>query len=183
MNSYSKQSSLLPRRAGNAMRPLLILSAALLFWPLAASRTYAQETVLLEESFEDTDFASRTWYDGGEMSIDYSTHIEGSGASGIFKWESAGDTSPSNRIGRAPIAPVEGLTLSFHVRFSDDWEWTNRGWHPHFMHFCTNHDGRLVGPAYTHLTIYIEPVDGKLRFGIQDGVNLDLNNLNRNLVG
>jgi hypothetical protein len=63
--------------------------------------------------------------------------------------------------------------LRFHIRLSKDWGWTGRGYHPHLMHFMTTENGRYHGPAASHLTLYIEPWNGKLRLAAQDIQNKD----------
>jgi hypothetical protein len=44
-------------------------------------------------------------------------------------------------------------------------------------------DPPFVGPAYTHLTFYVEVVNGVPRVGIQDGKNIDVSRIGQNLVG
>jgi hypothetical protein len=41
------------------------------------------------------------------------------------------------------------------------------------MHFMTTENGRYHGPAASHLTLYIEPWNGKLRLAAQDIQNKD----------
>jgi hypothetical protein len=41
------------------------------------------------------------------------------------------------------------------------------------MHFMTSENGKFHGPAASHLTVYIEPWDGKLRLAAQDIQNKD----------
>ncbi|MEA2062144.1 MAG: hypothetical protein U9P14_00475 [Gemmatimonadota bacterium] len=138
---------------------------------------------MFEEKFEDTDWASRGWYDNPDMVIDTSNRVGDSGGSAEFKWTESGKTVAESRGARVLFDPVEGLTISFYVKFNSNWEWTGRGWHPHFILFITNVDDAYIGPRRTHLTLYIEPVDGRLVFGMQDGLNIDLDHLGENLVG
>ena len=42
------------------------------------------------------------------------------------------------------------------------------------VHFLTTANGKWDAPAATHLTVYIEPVNGKLRLAAQDIQNTDL---------
>jgi hypothetical protein len=78
---------------------------------------------------------------------------------------------------------VTNVTLSFHIKHSADWKWTGVNWHPHEFHFLTNVDPPYIGPAYTHLTFYVEVVNGKPRVAIQDGQNIDASRIGQNLVG
>jgi hypothetical protein len=42
------------------------------------------------------------------------------------------------------------------------------------LHFLTNANGKYHGPAASHLTLYIEPVNGRLRLAAQDIQNRDM---------
>ena len=53
------------------------------------------------------------------------------------------------------------------------WGWTGRPYHPHLMHFLTTENDKYHGPAASHLTLYIEPQEGKLRLAAQDIQNKD----------
>ncbi|MHB9029626.1 MAG: heparin lyase I family protein [Candidatus Latescibacterota bacterium] len=141
------------------------------------------ERVLLSETFEDTNWASRGWYDGPRMRITAEEHIPGSGHSCEWHWEKAGAISPAGGAARVKIGPVRSVTLSFSMKHSADWKWTGVAWHPHELHFLTTEDDPTVGPAYTHLTFYIEAVNGVPRVSIQDGRNIDESRVKQNLVG
>jgi len=152
--------------------------------PTVSAQDSGQPKTIFEETFEDTTYTSRGWYDYSEQfQTSSAQHAENSQHSCWFHWASSGDQLPVQKGARAHMDPVEGLTLTFHIKFSDNWTWTGVGWHPHFIMFTTSEDDDYIGPAYTHLTLYVEPVDGKLVFGEQDGLNIDLTHLNQNLVG
>jgi hypothetical protein len=138
--------------------------------------------ILFQESFEDTDWIPRGWYDKPEMRITSEEHVPGSGHSCVWRWEKAGDVKPGGGGARARIEPVESVTLSFFMKHSINWEWTGVDWHPHEFHFLTTEDDSLVGPAYTHLTMYIEAVNGIPRVSIQDGRNIDEGRVGTDLV-
>ncbi|MEA2062143.1 MAG: hypothetical protein U9P14_00470 [Gemmatimonadota bacterium] len=164
----------------------LILAVLIAGWPSQAfpdTPADSGETVLFEEKFEDYEFSSRGWYDNPQMEITPLEHIEGSLRSCEWRWDRAGDVGVQGRGGRVLFDPVEGVTLSFHIKHSDNWAWTGVNWHPHEFHFITNVDGSHIGPAYTHITFYIEVVNGKPRLGIQDGRNIDESRIKENLVG
>jgi len=78
---------------------------------------------------------------------------------------------------------VEDVTLEFHIKHSEDWTWTGRPYHPHEFHFITSEDWEYVGPARTHLTLYVEVVNGVPRVAIQDGSNIDEEHVEEDLVG
>ena len=145
--------------------------------------TASAETVLFQELFEDTDWQSRGWYDGPHMEITDAEHIDGSGHSCVWRWPKRGAIGPVGGGARVRLPPVMSVTLSYYVKHSLDWQWTGVNWHPHEFHFITTADGPFVGPAYTHLTFYVETVNGVPRVAIQDGANIDEARLGDNLVG
>jgi len=141
------------------------------------------EIVLFEELFEDTNWASRGWYDNPKMEITSSEHVAGSKYSCLWHWKKAGDIGVVGTGGRVLIKPVSSVIISFYIKHSPNWKWTGVDWHPHEFHFITDADPPYIGPAYTHLTLYIEVVNGKPRLAIQDGKNIDESRVGRNLVG
>jgi len=157
--------------------------AALFACAAIVSASEVSERLLFEERFEDTDWASRGWYDGPRMEIDRSEHGPEGSASCLWRWRQAGDIGTVGGGGRVRIEPVESVTLSFLIKHSDDWAWTGVNWHPHEFHFITDADDPFVGPAYTHLTFYVEAVNGVPRVAVQDGRNIDESRLRQNLVG
>jgi len=173
------------------MRSLAVLVAAVLVGCAPQSRSSAvgeegqaaAEEVLFEELFEDTDWAARGWYDGPQMQITAEEHIAGSGHACAWHWQQAGDVGVEGRGGRVRFRPVTDVTLSFHTKHSGNWTWTGVDWHPHEFTFLTDVDPEYIGPAYTHLTLYVEAVNGKPRVGIQDGMNLDEARVGQDLVG
>jgi len=151
--------------------------------PAGRGNGTSDEFVLFHEPFEDTDWEARGWYDGPRMSVAREEHIPGSTGSCVWHWKKKGDVVPEGGGARVLFAPVRSVTLSFYIKHSADWEWTGVNWHPHEFHFVTTEDDSLVGPAYTHLTIYVEAVNGVPRVAIQDGRNIDISRIGENLVG
>jgi len=139
--------------------------------------------VLFEELFEDTNWEARGWYDGPQMAITADEHIPGSGHACVWHWKKAGDIGIENRGGRVRFEPVTNLTLSFSIKHCEDWTWTGVNWHPHEFNFVTDVDPEYIGPAHTHLTFYVEAVNGEPRMGIQDGMNIDEARVGQDLVG
>ena len=74
---------------------------------------------------------------------------------------------------RRIFEPTESIYLKFHIRLSKNWGWTGRNYHPHLINFMTTENGKWHGPAASHLTLYVEPVNGKLRLAAQDIQNKD----------
>ena len=69
--------------------------------------------------------------------------------------------------------PTDTVYLRFYLRLSKGWKWSGRNYHPHLMHFMTTENGKFHGPAASHLTVYIEPWNGRLRLAAQDIQNKD----------
>ena len=161
----------------------ICLTVVLATSALTAVKIHAAEVLLFEELFEDTDWAARGWYDAPGMEITSTEHIPGSGRSCSWHWENAGDVHPKGRGARVLFTPVTNVTLSFHIKHGANWTWTGVNWHPHEFHFITDVDDRYIGPAYTHLTFYVEVVNGVPRVAIQDGKNVDESRIGQDLVG
>jgi transglutaminase-like putative cysteine protease len=125
--------------------------------------------VSFDEHFEDAKLTGRGWYDGDRFTLsddaaggDHSLHYQ-------FR---KGQLTPSDSSGlRHPIEPTDVVYLRFSLKLSPDWEWTRRPYGPHLLHFMTTENGPYHGPARSHLTVYIEPVNGKLRLAAQDMEN------------
>jgi hypothetical protein len=90
-----------------------------------------------------------------------------------YAWKEGG-TTPANSSGvRRVFEPSEVVYLRYYLRLSKNWGWSGRNYHPHLTHFMTTENGPYHGPAASRLTVYIEPVNGKLRLGAQDIQNKD----------
>ena len=130
------------------------------------------EGVLFSESFEDADLAGRGWYDGtkfrivgdataGKGCIEYEWPDRQSGVQG---------SSPVRRL----FEPTDEVSIRFYLKLSKGWGWSGQNFHPHLTHFLTTENPKWHGPAASHLTLYIEPVGGKLRLAAQDIQNKDM---------
>ena len=134
--------------------------------------------ILLQESFDDANFASRGWYDApsGEISRE---HAPGSTASFVCNLSPGGTHCSGGAPARHKLAPTETIYLGFWLKFSADWIGSGKGYHPHMLHFLTDADGDYVGYANTHLTTYTEVVwdgaagTGRALLGLQDSLNVD----------
>ncbi len=153
-------------------RPYLAIFVAL-FAPLlfTASAIFA-ERLLFAESFEDSNWQARGWYDGPHIQLDDQERTQGE-RSCIWHWAASGDSKPKGGGGRVHLPPVEDVILEFSIKHGADWRWTGRNYHPHEFLFATNADDEYVGPAFTYLTLYVEVVDGVPRPAMQDGRNID----------
>jgi hypothetical protein len=127
--------------------------------------------ILFSESFENADFASRGWYDGTSF------RIVGGAAAGKGCIEYEWTDSQSSVKGSSPVRrlfqPTEEVSIRFYLKLSKGWGWSGRNYHPHLTHFLTTENSKWHGPAASRLTLYIEPVGGKLRLAAQDIQNKD----------
>jgi hypothetical protein len=139
--------------------------------------------LLFEERFEDPDWEARGWYDSPRLQLTDQEHLPGSTRACAWHWARAGAINTEGGGARLRLPPVESVTLEFSIKHSADWQWTGVDWHPHEFHFITSEDDPYVGPARTHLTFYVEVVNGRPRLAIQDGANIDEKQVGQNLVG
>ncbi|GEP42854.1 hypothetical protein [Brevifollis gellanilyticus] len=127
-------------------------------------------SALFQESFNDAAVAKRGWYDDSAIRI----VPEGKSGSCIeYEW-----TGPDARVSgssamRHGFEPTEEIFIRYYLRLSKGWGWSGRTYHPHLTHFMTTENGKWWGPAASHLTLYIEPVGGRLRLAAQDIQNKD----------
>lgn len=130
------------------------------------------EGVLFSEGFEDANLAQRGWYDGKQFRI-----ADGAAAGkGCIEYEwidgqaKVQGSSPVRRL----FEETDEIAIRFYLRLSKGWGWSGRNYHPHLTHFLTTENSKWHGPAASHLTLYIEPVAGKLRLAAQDIQNADM---------
>lgn len=142
---------------------------------ILAFLSFPQSATLFTENFEDTNFASRSWYDSPRATLSTQEHLPGSTRcfECFFKQGTTGCNGGTP--GRRLFAESETVLLSFWVKYSTNYVGSGKPYHPHLFHFVTNKDDRWVGPSYTHLTTYTEQVGGKVRIALQDGRNNDPN--------
>lgn len=154
---------------------LCLLSTAILAvampssdWVIAAD----PDTSLFHESFDDSRLLQRGWYDGDRFAITTTRPHLGRGCL-EFAWKAGGTTPASSSGIRRLFDPTETVYLRCHIRLSKDWGWSGRPYHPHLMHFLTTENAKFHGPAASHLTLYVEPWNRKLRLAAQDIQNKD----------
>ena len=140
---------------------------------LAACLALAAEpsAVLFRESFDDAKLADREWYDLGMVRI----AGDASAGKGCLEHEWVEDkgnvqgSSPMRRL----FEPSDRVYVRFDLKLSKGWGWSGRNYHPHLINLLTTESGKWHGPAASRLTLYIEPVAGKLRLAAQDIQNKD----------
>ena len=122
--------------------------------------------VLFNENFDDANLTTRNWYDGSEFRI-VGDSWAGKGCI-EYEWRS-GDSKASVSSGaRHSLEPTDEVWLRFYLKPSKGWGWSGRNYHPHQLHFLTTENSKWHGPAASHLTLYVEPVNGKLRLAATD---------------
>lgn len=142
--------------------------------PLAMAQAPATESagLLFVEGFDDAKLLDRGWYDSSKFDIATTEMLSGKGCI-AYHWKD-GSSNPENSTGmRRLFEPSDTVYLRYSIKLSKGWGWTGRDYHPHLAHFMTTENGRWHGPAGSHLTLYIEPWNGRLRLAAQDIQNKD----------
>jgi len=135
-----------------------------------ATASAPADGIFFAEGFEDVDLAKRDWYDSGKV------RISGTAAAGKgcieYEWDAKGKLTNSAGA-RHLFEPTDEFYIRYYLRLSKGWGWTGKGYHPHLINLMTTENAAFAGPAASHLTLYVEPVDGKLRLAAQDIQNKD----------
>ena len=142
----------------------------------------ADSTILLEEKFEDTNFAARGWYDNTAFSLSAAEHVPGSTKSAEFRWRRGGTTAETGAAMRRKFRPSDAVYVSYWVKYSTNYTGSNKPYHPHEFLLMTTKNGDYDGPAFTHLTGYIEQNEGRPLLAIQDGQNIDQTRIGQDLT-
>jgi hypothetical protein len=142
----------------------LLLPVLLLSFFIQAAQ--GQKNILFNEKFDDTHLEARGWYDGTACRIKDNSR-EGAGCI-EYEWIKGVQGIQGSSPQRHLFKPSDEIYIRYYLRLSKGWQWTGVNWHPHLTHFLTTENGEFDGPAATHLTLYIEPVNGKLRLAAQD---------------
>jgi hypothetical protein len=139
-----------------------------------ASTPPTTRTSLFIEHFDDAGLLKRGWYDGNHFRITTDATAAAAGAGCMeYEWRQ-GDSQPrGSSVARRSFEPTSSIYVAYDLRLSKRWGWTRKGYHPHLIHVLTTESDRFAGPAATHLTLYIELMDGKLRLAAQDIANKD----------
>ena len=130
------------------------------------------QTVLINEPFEDANFAARGWYDttGGALST-----VETYTGTRSFecRFVTNGTKCVGGDVARHKFTATESIYIAYYIKHSANWVGSGKSYHPHMFTFTTNVDGDYIGAAYSHLTTYIETNGGTPVFIVQDGRNID----------
>jgi hypothetical protein len=139
---------------------------------LTACLAFAAEPgALFAERFDDAKLGQRQWYDFTTI------RIAGDAAAGNgcleYEWVDDEDSVQGSSPMRRLFEPTDRVYVRFDLKLSKGWGWSGRSYHPHLVNILTTENGQWHGPAASHLTLYIEPVAGKLRLAAQDIQNKD----------
>lgn len=136
-------------------------------------RLHAQTgSILVQERFEDTNFGSRGWYDGSGGALSTTEKYQGT-QSFECRFAPGGTGCVGGTPRRHLFTNTDAAYVAFYIKHSASWIGSGKPYHPHMFLLVTNIDDPYVGPAYTHLTAYIEEIGGVPQMGIQDGENID----------
>jgi len=143
----------------------------------------ASAVTLFQENFEDGNFSTRGWYDNTSPKLSSIEHVANSTKSLEFHFAKSAIT-PDNAATsmRKKFQETDSVYISYYVKYSSGWQGSNVAYHPHEFYLLTNKDGDWSGLSYTHLTAYLEQNEGKPQIGIQDGMNIDLSNVGKDLT-
>lgn len=130
------------------------------------------QTPLISEPFEDANFSSRGWYDGTGGALSTAEKFAGA-RSFECRFATGATRCTAGTLGRHLFANTDSVYFSYYIKHSANWIGSGKSYHPHMFLFMTNLDGDYIGPAYTHLTAYVEENAGVPVFTIQDGRNID----------
>ena len=159
---------------------VILLQLSMLSYCLMAQTAPA---VLLHEPCEQPDFAARGWYDNTGLQLTSTESLPGGTSALEFRFAQGASTPTSGGAARYLFPPAATVYLSYWVKYSANWEGSNRPYHPHEFHFITTVDHQWIGPAATHLTTYVEQNEGRPLLAIQDALNIDETNIGVDLTG
>ena len=151
-------------------------------WSFTTSSLSSNGMILFQENFEDANFADRGWYDLSGGTLSSSEHIPSSAKSLECSFLQGGQICSSGNPKRHKFPESDSVYVSYWVKYSSNYTGSNHPYHPHEFYIMTNLSGDWDGPAYTHLTAYIEQNEGTPRLAIQDGQNVDTIQIGQNLV-
>ena len=145
-------------------------------------------TLLFEEDFEDTNLASRSWYDNTGVVLSTAEHISGSTSSAQYRFLQGATIPTSGNAQRHKFTPTGSVYISFYAKYSANWVGSQQTYHPHEFYVMSTLDGDYDGPAFAYMTLYLEHSyqnGGKPVMMMQDNksINTTSGPLPNNLIG
>jgi hypothetical protein len=144
-------------------------------------------TLLFQEDFENSNLASRGWYDNTGVVLSTTEHVAGSTSSAQYRFLAGATTPTSGGAQRHKFTASNSFYLSYYVKYSANWVGSGQAYHPHEFYAMSTLDGDYDGPSENFLTVYIEQSyqsGGKPRISVQDNksVNYGFGALPNNLI-
>jgi len=127
--------------------------------------------VLFQETFENTAFGSRGWYDNTAMAITTAQHTPGSTAALEVHFTPGATTPTWGNAARRLFTATPTLYVSYWVKYSTNWVGSGQLYHPHELLVLSDQDGDYDGLSNGWLVAYIEhnyQNGGKPRIATQD---------------
>jgi hypothetical protein len=150
--------------------PLIVIAGASLGAEPATERR-TEDLLIFAESFDNPALKDRGWYDLTRMRVAPEAH---SGPAALeYEWIAGKPDVQGSSPARRLFPPTSRVYIRFYLKLSKNWGWSGRNYHPHLLHVLTTENGPYHGPAASRLTLYVEPVAGKLRLAAQDIQNKD----------
>jgi hypothetical protein len=142
-------------------------------------------TLLFNEDFENTNMTGRGWYDLYTTPLLSTDHAVATSTRSLQLNYAPGAMNPGIS-GRHLFTPSTSVYLSYWVKYSTNWVGSGLSYHPHEFHFLTTEDNQWIGPAATHLTMYVESNFqngvGAAVLSFQDALNVDAARVGQNLT-
>ena len=145
-------------------------------------------TLLFEEDFENSNIASRGWYDNTNVELSTTEHIAGSTASAQYHWLVGATIPTSGGAQRHKFTPTSSVYLSYYVKYSTNYVGSGKAYHPHEFYILSNLDADYDGLSQNYMDLYVEQNyqnGGRPRIETQDSksVNYNYGPLPNNLIG
>jgi uncharacterized protein YjdB len=146
-------------------------------------------TILFQESFEDANLSSRSWYDNTSVLLSTTEHTGvGSTSSAQYHFLAGATTPTTGGAQRHKFTASNSVYISYNLKYTANWVGSNQLYHPHEIYVMSSMDGDFDGPSDAWMTLYLEHSyqnGGKPRLMMQDNkaVNSSLGTPPYNLVG
>lgn len=140
-------------------------------------------TTLFTETFADSNFASRGWYDLSSTDRVASPAPPGMPGSLRMTWNS-GATVPSTGTMRKAFTATDRLYVKYQQSFSANWVGSGQNYHPHLVMCLSDQDGAYESPSDCRLAIYSEvsyASGNRPSMQFQDNQYIDVANLGANV--
>jgi hypothetical protein len=149
--------------------------------------TSAAQTVFFTENFDNSNFASRGWYDSTGGVIDTNVYSPAGGNSSIrFSFAKGANRPTGGTPHRHSFTPSESVYVSFWLKLgtsSAPWQGSGVSYHPHVIMLLTDANAAFDGLAWSRLTFYVEWNSFRPRLAIQDGQRINLSQLTSSYPG